>query len=210
MADPAVDIAGTVSTRPGISGASVALLVVDDECRVAEASLAACRLLGLGRDDVLDHSLPELLVPEAADRLRAVWGPFHEIGGHAGPFEVAWPEGDAAPVDISVTAAVLPGRHLVVLSPTEGLEAPPATTRAAPAKPERRAPGRGHSRGPTARERQILSMLASGDTDVQIAGKLGLSPATVQTHVRNAKAKLGARTRAQAVAMAIREDLIEE
>jgi DNA-binding CsgD family transcriptional regulator len=66
----------------------------------------------------------------------------------------------------------------------------------------------GLSRGPTARERQILSMLAAGDTDVRIAGKLELSPATVQTHVRNAKAKLGARTRAQAVAMALRDGLI--
>jgi len=37
---------------------------------------------------------------------------------------------------------------------------------------------------------------------------LELSPATVQTHVRNAKAKLGARTRAQAVALAIRSGLI--
>ncbi len=52
-------------------------------------------------------------------------------------------------------------------------------------------------------------MLAGGDTDVQIAGKLELSPATVQTHVRNAKAKLGARTRAQAVAMALRDGLID-
>jgi DNA-binding CsgD family transcriptional regulator len=53
-------------------------------------------------------------------------------------------------------------------------------------------------------------MLASGDTDVQIAAKLELSPATVQTHVRNAKAKLGARTRSQAVAMALRDGLIAD
>jgi DNA-binding NarL/FixJ family response regulator len=58
------------------------------------------------------------------------------------------------------------------------------------------------------RERQILSMLASGSTDADIAERLELSPATVQTHVRNAKAKLGARTRAQAVAMALRGGLI--
>ena len=51
-------------------------------------------------------------------------------------------------------------------------------------------------------------MLADGDTDVQVADKLDLSPATVQTHVRNAKAKLGARTRAQAVALALRRGMI--
>jgi len=209
MADPAANVAGQVAVRPGISGASVALLVVDDECRVSEASLSACRLLGLGRDEVLEQVLPELLAPAAAERLRAVWGPFHEVGGHAGPFEVAWPTG-GAPVDISVTAAVLPGRHLVVLSPTDGPEAGAATASAQPSSPQASPPRKGVSRGPTARERQILSMLASGDTDVQIAAKLELSPATVQTHVRNAKAKLGARTRAQAVAMALRDGLIDD
>ena len=204
MADPALDVGGQVAVRPGISGASVALLVVDDACRVSEASLAACRLLGLARDEVLERELPDLLDPAAADRLRGVWAPFHQTGGHAGPFEIAWPNG-ATPIDISVTAAVLPGLHLVVLSPTEiagGVGAPVPGLAAKPAQ------AAGLSRGPTARERQILSMLAAGDTDVQIAGKLELSPATVQTHVRNAKAKLGARTRAQAVAMALRDGLI--
>ena len=40
MAEPALGVAETVSVRPGISGTSVAVLVVDDDCRVAEASLA--------------------------------------------------------------------------------------------------------------------------------------------------------------------------
>jgi DNA-binding CsgD family transcriptional regulator len=54
----------------------------------------------------------------------------------------------------------------------------------------------------------VLRLLASGATDVQIAAWLSLSPATVQTHVRNAKAKLGARTRAQAVALALQRGMI--
>ena len=64
-------------------------------------------------------------------------------------------------------------------------------------------------RRPSQREREILALLARGSTDIQIAETLGLSPATVQTHVRNAKSKLGARTRAQAVAMALVGGLIE-
>ena len=51
-------------------------------------------------------------------------------------------------------------------------------------------------------------MLATGATDGEAADLLGLSPATVQTHVRNAKMKLGARTRAQAVALAVTQGLI--
>jgi DNA-binding CsgD family transcriptional regulator len=63
-------------------------------------------------------------------------------------------------------------------------------------------------RRPTAREREVLAMLATGATDGEIADSLGLSPATVQTHVRNAKTKLGARNRPQAVALAVAQGLI--
>lgn len=56
----------------------------------------------------------------------------------------------------------------------------------------------------TRREREILGALAEGMSGAQIAEKLVLSPETVRTHVRNAMAKLGATTRSQAVALALR------
>ena len=56
--------------------------------------------------------------------------------------------------------------------------------------------------------RGTAALLATGATDNEIADILALSPATVQTHVRNAKTKLGARTRAQAVALAIAHGMI--
>lgn len=54
------------------------------------------------------------------------------------------------------------------------------------------------------REREILDLLADGMTGQGIASSLFLSPETVRTHVRNATTKLGARTRVQAVAIAVR------
>ncbi|MGH2987965.1 MAG: response regulator transcription factor [Solirubrobacterales bacterium] len=63
-------------------------------------------------------------------------------------------------------------------------------------------------REPSSREREVLALLADGATDRQVAASLDLSPATVRTHVRNAKTKLGARTRAQAVAVALQRHLI--
>jgi len=59
------------------------------------------------------------------------------------------------------------------------------------------------------REREILSMLANGMSNPDIAGKLFISPETVRTHVRNAMTKLEADTRTQAVALALRHALIE-
>jgi len=46
-------------------------------------------------------------------------------------------------------------------------------------------------------------MIADGLTDREIAERLVLSPATARTHARNLIGKLGAPTRAQAVAIAI-------
>lgn len=54
------------------------------------------------------------------------------------------------------------------------------------------------------REVEVLQLLADGLNGQMIAERLFLSPETVRTHVRNATAKLGARTRVQAVAMVVR------
>ena len=55
----------------------------------------------------------------------------------------------------------------------------------------------------TAREREILRLVALGNTSMQIAEHLVISNETVRTHVRNAMSKTGAKTRAQLVAMTL-------
>jgi LuxR family quorum sensing-dependent transcriptional regulator len=52
----------------------------------------------------------------------------------------------------------------------------------------------------TARERDCLAFVADGHTDWQIAALLGISEPTVRFHLNNARRKLGAVNRAQAVA----------
>jgi DNA-binding CsgD family transcriptional regulator len=58
------------------------------------------------------------------------------------------------------------------------------------------------------REREILGLIAGGDSGAQIAEALVLSPETVRTHIRNAMSKLGASSRAQAVALAFQRNEI--
>jgi DNA-binding NarL/FixJ family response regulator len=59
------------------------------------------------------------------------------------------------------------------------------------------------------REREILTLLTEGKTQKQIATFLVISPKTVATHIQHVLAKLGVNSRAQAVAAAYRERLIE-
>jgi DNA-binding NarL/FixJ family response regulator len=60
----------------------------------------------------------------------------------------------------------------------------------------------------TKRELEVLSLLAAGLEQVEIAKRLVISPKTVSTHIERILAKLGVRSRAQAVALAFREDLV--
>jgi DNA-binding NarL/FixJ family response regulator len=61
----------------------------------------------------------------------------------------------------------------------------------------------------SAREAEVLSMLARGLTGEEIAQRLVLSPETVRTHVRNAMSKLEARTRTEAVVKALEREEIQ-
>jgi two-component system, NarL family, response regulator len=61
----------------------------------------------------------------------------------------------------------------------------------------------------TRRQRQILQAIANGEPTTVAARGLGLSEETVKTHTKNALARLGARNRTHAVAIALRESLIE-
>lgn len=60
----------------------------------------------------------------------------------------------------------------------------------------------------TQRQREILQLLADGESTTVAARQLGLSEETVKTHMKNTLARLGARNRSHAVAIGLRESLI--
>ncbi len=66
----------------------------------------------------------------------------------------------------------------------------------------------GKGAGLTPRELAVLRLLSAGNQMAEIAGLLGLGDETVRSHLKKAQAKLGVRTRTQAVAQAIRRRLI--
>ena len=61
---------------------------------------------------------------------------------------------------------------------------------------------------PSERELEVLRLVADGLVNTEIARRLWLSPETVKSHVASLLAKLGAKTRAEAVAIGFRAGLL--
>jgi LuxR family maltose regulon positive regulatory protein len=65
-----------------------------------------------------------------------------------------------------------------------------------------------HESVPSERELEVLALIASGESNQEIASKLFITLATVKTHINNLYRKLGARSRTQAVARAREMNLL--
>jgi NarL family two-component system response regulator LiaR len=59
----------------------------------------------------------------------------------------------------------------------------------------------------TEREREVLALMIEGLNNVQIAGRLTVSPSTIKSHVSNILSKLGASSRTEAVTLALRNQI---
>src|SRR4026208_2358520 len=161
----------------------------------------------LGRAEVTQPLTHEIAEPyalqiagnwrAAADRWRELGCPYEEAGALA--------DGDEAAQRAALTIF-------------EKLGAEPAAERL---RKKLRATGvRGIPRGPrqttienpaglTARQMEVLSLLSEGCINAQIAERLFISAKTVDHHVSAILAKLDARTRAEAVSIALQSDLIK-
>jgi DNA-binding NarL/FixJ family response regulator len=66
----------------------------------------------------------------------------------------------------------------------------------------------GHARNLTKRELEVLDLLGEGLRHEDIARRLFISPKTVATHVEHILRKLNVRSRAEAIAVAYREEIL--
>ncbi len=60
----------------------------------------------------------------------------------------------------------------------------------------------------TEREHEVLALMVEGLNNVQIAGRLTVSPSTIKSHVSNVLSKLGVASRTEAVTLALRSHII--
>jgi NarL family two-component system response regulator LiaR len=60
----------------------------------------------------------------------------------------------------------------------------------------------------TERELEVLTLMVEGLNNIQIAGKLTVSPSTVKSHVSNILSKFGVSSRTEAVTLALRKHIV--
>lgn len=174
------------------------MLIADDQRRWVTGNDAACELLGVQREEIPWRRMDDFTPPEERPRLEQQWEAFLASGAAEGWYELYVPDRGPVPMEFSATANVLPARHLsVFIPPNEAEAAVPRETAWAPVQAEVA------DRRLTAREREVMTLVASGLQSGVIAAQLFLSGETVKSHVQNALVKLGAHTRAHAVAIAL-------
>lgn len=91
----------------------------------------------------------------------------------------------------------------------EAVVSPEMLSRLLPRLQRQRNGGNGHQ-SLTEREREVLSLVAEGLTNAAIAERLVVSVHTVRNHVANLSAKLGASSKLEALAIAVREGLLPD
>lgn len=175
---------------------SNAMALLDERRVSVEVNPAMTRLLGVPRAELIGTRLEEHLAPEQREEAEREWRELWEAGDRGGERIVLRGDGSRLRLRFAAHTGEVGDRKLVILVLTE-IEPEPA-----PKQPPR-------FEELTRRECQVLHLVALGQSSPEIAERLFISTETVRTHVRNAMTKLGARTRAQLVAIALSDRLCE-
>jgi DNA-binding CsgD family transcriptional regulator len=192
------------SLRAGFDRSPHPMLIADDERRWVTGNAAASALLGIPRDEIPWRTMDEFTPPSGLSELERQWSAFLTTGAAEGWYQLYVPNRGSIPVEFSAIANVLPARHLTVFVLPEHAGAGDTEVAAADAAAWAAVVAGTSVRAQlTNREREVMTLIASGGRNDDIAARLFLSPETVKTHVQNAMVKLGAHTRAHAVALAL-------
>lgn len=202
--DSRFGLAGVGRLRAAFERSRHPMLISDDHRRWVTGNASACSLLGIDHDEVPWRAMDEFTPPAERVSLVEQWEAFLGSGAAEGWYPLYVPERGAIPVEFSAIANVLPSRHLSIFIPPERTVAEQAESALAREAKWAAVVFEGHGRAKlTKREREILTLIACGLQGGEMAERLFLSPETIKSHVQNSMGKLGARTRAHAVAIAL-------
>jgi len=175
------------------------MALFDGDQRYHDLNRAASSLLGIDRAKIRELRIGDLSPPDEREAVTGMWKRLLSDGELSGQAVMQRADGERVEVDISASANAIEGLHLALFAPR-------GSDREVFGDESGATQGDGKL---TEREREVLTALALGETGVEIAARLFIAPDTVRRHVANARRKLGARTRAHAVAVAIRRGEIK-
>ena len=170
-----------------------AMVLLDEQRRHVEVNGAYVKLAGYTREEVIGRPVWEHIAggPLQTDR---EWEQAIARGELSGEADLVCADGTTVTVQYAGHTEVATGQRLVLFV---------ALSTSRWGRHSRREPETGTDEALSAREREIVRLVAAGQTGPEIADHLHISHATVRTHVRNAMAKVGARSRAHLVAKAL-------
>jgi PAS domain S-box-containing protein len=173
------------------------MIVVDLERRIVAANEASTVLLGRSVSALVGAMWQSCLDDPAEAIADDAWRRRVLAGESFGRRTIRRPDGSTRIIDFAMRATRSEGRLLAlgVCLHARRRDVRQSTHQPAPL---------------TAREREIVHLIALGHVTREICEELHIAPDTVRAHVRNAMAKTGARTRAQLIAIALSDRLLEE
>jgi DNA-binding CsgD family transcriptional regulator len=153
----------------------------------------------LGLDEMRTYAIDELTPPQLIRVIEQAWARLVETGSLAGRYQAAGFAGDRLDIAYCALAHVVPGLQLIAFGPADWAEDELGGMEDGPDRLASLTP----------REIEVLALAAEGLGGPEIARRLVLSPATVNTHFKNIYGKLDVRNRAAAVAKAMRLRVID-
>jgi DNA-binding CsgD family transcriptional regulator len=175
---------------------TVPMVIVDDDRRYLHANAPARLAFHLSLAELRARRIDDLTPAAMLPLMETMWSRLVEAGLVTGTYEVTSPEGGSWDVVYYAVTSQRPGSHVIAFAPAgwpdDELDLSASAGLAAPD---------GSAQDLTARERQIVALLAHGLTGEEIAARLDLSRETIRTHIRNAMRRMGAKTRPHLVAL---------
>lgn len=174
------------------------MVLLDSERCHVDVNGAYVKLLGYPRKELIGQPIYRFVLggPVASP---AKWRAALTQHQFSGEVEMVPAQGGRVAVQWAATVEVVTGRQLVLFVAL-------STSRWGPRF--RREPSKRKPEALSNREREVVRLVALGNTGPEIADELLIAHDTVRTHVRNAMEKSGARSRAHLVAKALGEGLV--
>lgn len=176
-----------------------AIVLLDDHRRHVEVNGAYLELLGYRQSELIGQPIEKVLAGSSPPPLPR-WSEMTVGGDFFGDLELRRKDGTGVWVQYAAHPEVITGRRLVLMVALDTRVAGRASAAAGASE--------GLDEPLSEREREVVHHVALGRTSREIAQELRIAHDTARSHVRNAMAKLNARSRSHLVAVAMANGLV--